>query len=169
MQKKVTPYRIYLKHDRKWIEVPKDVYKEHTRYHDAFRKRHQSHGQCVCPKNKFWLCDADCYNCEFRRAGDMLSLDATVSNDDGDEVRLLDSIPDEAPSLEEVICDKAELDELFERLNELMPEAKTIGLLRQKGLTDDAIAEVIGVKRKTFRSRLEKTKAQFAKEYPDRF
>lgn len=162
-------YRIYLKHNRKWVEVPEEVYKEHTRYHDAFRKRHQSHGQCVCPKNKFWLCDADCYNCEFRRAGDMLSLDYTVSNDDGDEVSPLDAIQDTVPSIEEVLCDKAELDELFARLNELMPEATKIGELRMQGLSDEAIADIIRIKRTTFRSRLEKAKAQLAKEYPDRF
>ena len=71
--------RIYLKATRKWVEVSEEYYRDHTHYYDAFRKRHQSHGQCVCPKNKFWLCDGDCYNCEFRRAGDMLSLDYTMS------------------------------------------------------------------------------------------
>ena len=39
----------------------------------------------------------------------------------------------------------------------------------QKGLTDDAIAKVIGIKRTTFRSRLEKVRKQLASEYPDRF
>ena len=51
--KKCKPYRIYLKHTREWVEVSEEYYREHTRYYDAFRKRHQSHGQCVCPKNKF--------------------------------------------------------------------------------------------------------------------
>ena len=152
MQKKDNqrkPYRIYLKATREWVEVSEEVYKEHTRFHDAFRKRHQSHGQCVCPKNKFWLCDADCLTCEFRRAGDHISLDYTTENEDGD------------------ICDKAELDQLFARLNELMPEAQDIGRLRQKGLTDEAIAEVIGIKRTTFRSRLAKAKKQLQKGLTD--
>lgn len=68
-------FRIYLKSSRQWVEVSEEVYREHYRYYDAFRKRHQAHGQCACPKNKFWLCDGDCLTCEFRRAGDMLSLD----------------------------------------------------------------------------------------------
>ena len=50
-----------------------------------------------------------------------------------------------------------------------MPEAQEIGKLRQKGLTDEAIAKVIGIKRTTFRSRLEKVRKQLASEYPDRF
>ena len=50
-----------------------------------------------------------------------------------------------------------------------MPEAMTIGKLRQEGLTDEAIAKVIGIKRTTFRSRLEKAKELLSAEYPDRF
>lgn len=167
MQKNVNPYRIYLKSTREWVEVSENYYRDHTRYYDAFRKRHQSHGQCVCPKNKFWLCDGDCYNCEFRRAGDMLSLDHTNENDDGDICSPLDILKDSTPSIESVICDKAELDQLFERLNTLMPEAMQIGQLRQDGLSDEAIAKIIGIKPTTFLSRLKKAKEQLATEYPD--
>ena len=169
MQKNVNPYRIYLKSTRQWVEVSEEYYRDHTRYHDALRKRQQSHGQCICPKNKFWLCDGDCLTCEFRRAGDMLSLDYTVENEDGDACSPLDNLADPAPSIEEIICDKAELDQLFARLNELMPEAVEIGRLRQDGLSDEAIAEIIGIKRTTFLSRLKKAKEQLATEFPDRF
>lgn len=161
-------YRIYLKATRKWAEVPEEVYREHTRFHDAYRKRQQSHGQCTCPKNKFWLCDTDCLVCEFRRAGDQISLDHTIENESGDSCSLLDSLVDPAPLIEDVICNKAELDQLFSRLQELMPEAIEIGKLRQKGLTDEAIAEIIGIARTTFRSRLTKAKEQLAKEFPGR-
>ena len=169
MQKNVKPYRIYLKATRQWVEVSEEYYRDHTRYHDALRKRQQSHGQCVCPKSKFWLCDGDCLTCEFRRAGDMLSLDYTVENEDGNACSPLDNLADPAPSIEEIICDKAELDQLFARLNELMPEAVEIGRLRQDGLSDEAIAEMIGIKRTTFLSRLKKAKEQLAAEFPDRF
>lgn len=169
MQKNVNPYRIYLKATRQWVEVSEEYYRDHTRYHDALRKRQQSHGQCICPKNKFWLCDGDCLTCEFRRVGDMLSLDYTVENEDGDACSPLDNLADPAPSIEEIICDKAELDQLFVRLNELMPEAIEIGKLRQDGLSDEAIAEIIGIKRTTFLSRLKKAKEQLAAEFPDRF
>ena len=161
--------RIYLKATRQWVDVSEEYYRDHTRYHDALRKRQQSHGQCVCPKNKFWLCDGDCLTCEFRRAGDMLSLDYTVENEDGDVCSPLDNLADPAPSIEEIICDKAELDQLFARLNELMPEAVEIGRLRQDGLSDEAIAKIIGIKRTTFLSRPKKAKKQLAAEFPDRF
>lgn len=160
---------IYLKSTCQWVEVSEEEYREHTRYYDTYRKRQKAHGCCNCPKSKFWLCDGDCFNCEFHCGSDMLSLDYETENEDGSASTPLDTLPDTAPLIESVVCDKAELDQLFDRLNELMPEAKTIGQLRQKGLTDDAIAEIIGIKRTTFRSRLAKVKAQLASEYPDLF
>ena len=129
----------------------------------------EKHGVNGHPRSKWWLCDGMCDDCEYHAPGDILSLDMPTSSDDGDEVTLLDMLEDPAPSIEEVICDKAELDQLYERLNQLMPEAVEIGRLRQKGLTDEAIAKIVGIKRTTFRSRLEKAKAQLAAEYPDRF
>lgn len=162
-------YRIYIKSTKEWVEVPEEYYREHTSYYDTFRKKAQYHGQCTCPKNKFWLCDGDCYNCEFHRAGDMLSLDFENENEDGDAVSPLDAIPDTAPLVDEVVCDRAALSQLFDRLAELMPEAEEIGRLRMADLSDEAIADLIGVKRTTFRSRLAKAKAVLAEEYPDFF
>lgn len=75
-------YRIYLKATKEWVEVPEEFYREQTSYYDTFRKKAQYHGQCICPKSKFWLCDGDCFNCEFRRAGDMLSLDYENENEE---------------------------------------------------------------------------------------
>lgn len=165
----VNPYRIYIKSSHEWVEVSEEVYRDHTRYYDAFRKRHQTHGQCVCPKNKFWLCDGDCCSCEFHRPGDKLSLDYETENEDGDTCSPMDALEDTSPLVDEIVCDKAALDQLFIRLNELMPEARQIGMYRQQGLSDEQIAKLIGIKRTTFRSRLEKAKAQLASEYPDFF
>lgn len=162
-------YRIYIKATRQWVKVSEEFYRDHTRFYDAFRKKTQYHGQCICPKNKFWLCDGDCHNCEFRRAGDMLSLDYTVENEDGDTCSPLDSIPNDAPLLNEIVCDKVMLEQLFSRLHELMPEAEEIGRLRMEKLSDEAIADIIGIKRTTFRSRLAKVKAVLAEEYPEFF
>lgn len=162
-------HRINLKATRQWVDVSETIYREHTRFYDVFRKKAQFHGQCVCPKNKFWLCDVECFNCEFRRGGDMLSLDFTLENEDGDTCTPLDSIPDKSPLLDEIICDRTALEQLFKRLQELMPEAKEIGRLRLQNISDEAIADLLGVKRTTFRSRLSKAKEVLAAEYPDFF
>lgn len=160
--------RIYDKQTRSWYEVTPEQYKEFDRWRTNKRKREQSHGHCVCPRSKWWLCDGMCDDCEFHAAGDTISLDKPIANEDGEEITLADTLADPAPLIEDVICDKAELDQLFERLQELMPEAKEIGELRLKNLSDEAIAEIIGIKRTTFRSRIEKTAEKLADEFPER-
>lgn len=161
--------RIYDKTTKQWYEIPEDQYREYDRWRTALRKRMQYRGECFCPRSKWWLCDGDCLTCEFRRAGDMLSLDYESENEDGDSCTPLDSIPDDAPLISDVLTDKDELDQLFSRLQELMPEAKQIGELREEGLSDEAIAKIIGIKRTTFRSRLDKAKETLSKEFPDWF
>ena len=161
-------YRIYLKSTREWVAVPEETYREHIRHYDTFRKRQQSRGECACPKSKLWLCDGDCLNCEFHHTS-MDSLDYTVESKDGDTCSLLERLCDPSPSIESIVTDKVELDRLFARLNELMPEAIEIGKLRQQGLSDSAIADALGIKRTTFLSRLKKAKDLLADEYPDFF
>ncbi len=107
--------------------------------------------------------------CEFRCGSEFASLDAPVGDEETEGITLGDTVADDAPSIESVVSDKAELDQLFARLNQLMPEAAEIGRLRLVGLNDSAIADVLGIKRTTFRSRLQKVKEQLADEYPDRF
>ena len=166
---KQNPFRIYRKSEHRWIDVSEEYYRDHMRFCDAFRKRQQAHGQCVCPRRKFWLCNTDCMNCEFRRAGDMLSLDYEFENSDGNTCTLGDMISDDTPLIEDVLADKVELDQLIKRLQELMPEAIPIGELRLEGLSDEAIADIIGIKRTTFRSRLDKVKEKLSEEFPDWF
>ena len=161
--------RIYDKQTKTWFEVSPEQYEEFDRWRTNLRKREQYHHRCMCPRSKWWLCDGMCQDCEFHAPGDTLSLDMPVANEEGDEVTLLDTLVDPAPTIESVISDKAELDQLFARLNELMPEAAEIGKLRQDGLSDEAIAKIIGIKRTTFLSRLKKAKEQLASEFPDRF
>lgn len=161
--------RIYDKQTKTWFEVSPEQYEEFDRWRTNLRKREQYHHRCMCPRSKWWLCDGICQDCEFHAPGDTLSLDMPVANEEGDEVTLLDTLVDPAPTIESVISDKAELDQLFACLNELMPEAVEIGKLRQDGLSDEAIAKIIGIKRTTFLSRLKKAKEQLASEFPDRF
>ena len=92
-----------------------------------------------------------------------------AKNEDGDTCSPIETLSDNAPSVEEIICDQIELEQLFKRLEQIMPEAITIGKLRQEGMSDEAIAKVIGIKRTTFRSRLDKAKEMLVSEFPDRF
>ena len=157
--------RIYDKTTKQWYEIPEDQYREYDRWRTALRKRMQYRGECFCPRSKWWLCDGNCLDCEFHN-NTTVSLDDPLPDGDG---TLADYVPDSAPLIEEVLSEKAELDQLFERLQELMPEAKRIGELREEGLSDEAIADIVGIKRTTFLSRLKKAKGKLSQEFPDWF
>lgn len=161
-------YRIYDKLTRTWYEVTPEQYCEFDRWRTAKRKREQSHGHCTCPRQKWWTCDGMCGDCEFRAAGDTISLDAPITNEDGDSVSLLDTIASEE-DLEEIVLDRILMQQLVKRLFELMPEAETIGKMRLKGIKDEDIADAIGIKRTTFRSRIKKVEAQLREEFGDEY
>jgi DNA-directed RNA polymerase specialized sigma24 family protein len=162
-------YKIYLPHEKQWIEVNEEQY--HAYYRDiwAARKRAQKHRQCMCPKSKLWLCDGDCLICKFRAPGDSLSLDLKYKNENGDERSLLDKLADQSASIEDVVTDQIMLDIFFQRLGEIMPEARRIGELRLEGLTDTEIANAIGIPRTTFLSRIKKAMEVIKREHPDLF
>lgn len=85
-------YRIYIKGSKSWVDVNKEFYTNYYRDINAYRKRQQEHGRCVCPASKRYLCDMDCMTCPYAKAGDQLSLDNTVSDGEGNEKSWLDDI-----------------------------------------------------------------------------
>ena len=167
-QYKSNTRRIYIRSQRRWLEVPEEVYQEHIRFHDTYRHKMQKRGLCRCPRSKWWTCDADCLTCEYRNADVIASLDAPIGEED-DDLILMDTIADESAAVSDLIADRIVLEQLFKRLADLMPEADTIGELRMQGLSDDAIAKVIGIPRTTFLSRIKAAKKLLEREYPDFF
>ena len=160
-------YYIYLRATKERIPVTKEEFDSFYRDINAYRQKQQYHGRCVCPKSKILDCDMDCATCPFVRAGDNLSLDYTVTDEDGSEKSWVDDLEDPAPLVEDTVAKKMQLDQILHRINELMPQAIQIGQLRQLGYTDEAIATEIGVGRKTFAYRLKKLKATLASEFPE--
>lgn len=160
--------RIYIRSQRRWQEVPEDVYQEHIRFHDTYRHRMQDRGLCCCPRNKWWVCDVDCLTCEYRNADVIASLDSPIGEED-DDLTLMNTIADGSVDIAELVTDRIVLQQLFKRLADMMPEAENTGKLRLQGLSDEAIAKKIGIPRTTFLSRIKAAKKQLEKEYPDFF
>ena len=158
---KIREHFIYEPATKQRIPVSDEVYNEFYRpIWNTFRKAHR-HGCCSCPGSKWWLCSGDCAVCKYRTAGDNLSLDY--------EQEVVGDIRPDDSDLESIVTDRIIFDQLLKRLDVLMPEARRIGELRQDGYSDNAIADIIGVPRTTFLSRLKKAKAQLREEYGDTF
>ena len=95
------------------IPVSKEVRDAYYGEAARIRMKEQAHGRCVCPQSKVWACDGDCLICEYRRSGDLASLDVPVGEDGEDT--LMDMLPSEAPAIESIIADRDLLDRLFAR------------------------------------------------------
>ena len=135
--------KIYLKNERKFIEVTDEVYYTYYRPIWAARKKAQSHGQCVCPQNKLWQCDADCCDCIYRTTGDMRSLDYEITiGEEGDIVTAGDMIADDY-DMESLIADRMLLGKLLEELERLDPDGKKIFELFGEGLSDRKIGQAL--------------------------
>lgn len=154
--------RIYDKGSKKWFEVPADYYREYDRERTAYRKRMQSHGRCCCPRNKWWLCDMLCEDCEYRRTDNILSLDAPEG--DG-SVTMLDQQEAPDPRMENVIADRDLLQRLFARLRELDPDADHIIALwmADDKISDRAIAKALGRPQRTFADQMKRIRTELRK------
>ena len=112
-QKSTREYKVYIHHIKTWVEVTEEP--DYAYYRDiwATRKRAQAHGQCICPKSKTRMCDGDCLACEFRAAGDNLSLDYTVEDDEGNQKSWADDLPDDTPDAQSIMEDRELLCALY--------------------------------------------------------
>ncbi|MHB1155087.1 MAG: RNA polymerase sigma factor [Eubacteriales bacterium] len=153
-------YKIYIPSAHQFITVTKEFYYEYYRPIWCTQKKAQKRGQCRCPKSKLWRCDGCCLDCSFYTSGNVWSLEY--------ELELMGDIhEDPSADVESVVVDKIILQQLFKRLNELFPEACNIGELRMEGISDRDIADLVGIPRSTFRSRLEKVEELLRKKYGD--
>lgn len=162
MTNKDKQYYIYIRSINKDIPVSKEVYQSFYKETSVFRRRKQRSGECVCPSRMFLNCDTDCENCQYKTSGKDLSLNYIQYEDT--EKEFVDSLVDDSWVIEDLIEDGIEMEKLFKRITEIMPEAIRIGELRLDGMSDKEIAEAIGIPRTTFLHRLKSLKKALEKE-----
>lgn len=160
-------YRIYIKESKSWVDVNRDFYTNYYREINAYRKRQQAHGRCVCPTSKRYIYDLDCLTCPYAKAGDQLSLDNTVSDGDGNEKSWLDDVPDESAAIAEVLQDAELLNALYVKLNELDPEDRLICQLIMEGKSERDCVKEMGLSRNTFVYRSDKLFQKLRSELKD--
>ena len=113
MTKESKKYRIYDKTTKKWYEIPEDQYREYDRWRTALgsisasASARAASGGCATATAS----TANSHN------NTTVSLDDPLPDCEG---TLADYVPDGASLIEEVLSEKAELDQLFERLQELI-------------------------------------------------
>ena len=147
---------IYLRSTKERIPCTEREFHDYYRDIDAFRKKQQRHGRCVCPAAKRLDCDMDCATCPFSRAGDTLSLDYATTNDDGDEKTWLDDLPDVFAAVDVAVEEAELLDALHLLLAGLTPEDMEICKTIMADLSERAAAASLNISRKAFLYRRDK-------------
>ncbi|MCH4095438.1 MAG: hypothetical protein LKE88_02150 [Acidaminococcus provencensis] len=163
-----TERKIYLKDLHQWVPVSKTDFDNYYRDINAYRRRQQEHGRCVCPASKRYLCDMDCCTCRFHKGGDELSLDYTVTDEDSNEKSWLEDLPDDRPSAQFVMEDRELLDTLLHKLDELDPEGRRICELVMEGRSERDCGKEMGMARNTFvykRDKLFAALADYLKDF----
>ena len=167
MQSKDKQYRIFLKSTHQWVPVSKAEFDNYYRDINAYRRRQQEHGRCICPPSKRYLCDMDCGACPYHKGGNELSLDYSVTDDSGNEKRWLDDLPDDKPSIQSVIEDRELLNALYQRLDGLDPDGRRICDLIMQGRSERDAAAELGMPRNTFVYRRDKLLAVLRESLKD--
>ena len=160
-------YYIYLRSTNDRVPCTKEEFDNYYHGIHTFRMTQSNRGSCKCPKRNELYCDMDCLTCKYH-SNTNFSLDVLV-NDDDDEKTWVDMLEDPSPILSDIIADTERLKVLFQKLNTLMPEAITIGKLRELGLTEKEIGNRIGLSRQTYQYRLNKVKKALEEEFSEFF
>lgn len=144
---------IYINASGEKLYVTDDEYRDFYREVGAKRKREQYHHRCMCPKEFMWKCDGDCDICEYHRRGDFYSLDMP---DEGG-FTLGDKLIDDN-DWEQIVADSMLLQQLFDKLRTLDPEAdKILNLwMENPKISDREIARQLGRKQRTFADQIKR-------------
>lgn len=156
-------YFIYIRSTGEKVPVAKELHDSFYREASRIRDKEQNHGRCMCPYRFIWKCDGDCIGCEYHAAGDLTSLEQPLPDGEG---TLGDYIPDDSPSIEDVVADRQLLSQLIEKLRQLDPEADTIIQLwkdHPEGISDRKIAEALGRPQRTFADQMKKYRTELRK------
>lgn len=156
--------KIYIRSTKQWVPVTEEVYREYYRPIWRLQKEAQKNGQCICPKDKLWVCDGDCAMCEYHAAGNTVSLDAPMENADGEKFSLLDTLEDPTGSFADILVDRLLLERLLDELEECDPEGKRICDLIMEGQSEREAAVTLNMARSTFKRHWTAIKNELARQ-----
>lgn len=149
---------IYIRATKEKVPVSDEVFKDFYDEAGRIRKREQYHKRCMCPKKYIWACDGDCAICEYHAAGDTLSLDYIMSADAGNEKSWLDNMSGLNQDVQSILEDQELLQALYNKLEELDPNGRTICELIMQGQSEREAAATLQLARSTFKRQWAKIK-----------
>ncbi len=164
MQNEKQSKKIYYRQTNEWIQVSDEFYQVHVKQRDKHRDKMRYRNECVCPKDKRWLCDTDCLTCEFNNKGVLLYLDASVNET---KSSYSDLFSFEGDNTEKIIMDKLLLEQLLKVLETLDEESYKICELIMQGYSERSMANLLGIPKTTFQRRVKALKKDLFEKLKD--
>lgn len=151
----------YIKIGHELVAVNEEVYKEYTRWKENLRYRARRDGKCGQPD--YSRCSGDCLTCRWYQEGyRMLSLHKVLGEQFENETPDLSNT---APIMEDIVADRLLLEELYRKLDELIPDGSRVFRLRAENYSEREIARKLGIKsQSTLNYRIRKMDA-FIREH----
>ena len=148
----------------KWVQYDEATYIKLRKERLRFRMRMRRQDRCFCPGEERWKCDCMCDGCPYKKELEV-SLDSEITGTEG--LRLGDVLTDETDQ-ESVCIEKMYYGEVLKRLDEIMPQARQIGVMRMEGKSDREIAQKLGMDRMTMVRMLARVKALLWEEFEEK-
>lgn len=146
-----------------WVQYDEDAYVAVRKERLRLRMRMRRQNRCVCPGDERWRCDGICDGCPFQKDLEV-SIDSTIKCTDGLTLGdiLTDGIDQESVCVEKMYCE-----DVLKRLDEIMPLARQIGVLRMQGKSDREIARALGISKTSMYRMLEKAQKILLSEFEE--
>lgn len=151
----------YIPIDEQQVPVTEESYRAYKRPAWAERKRKEREKRCFISNGRGGTkrCTGDCSKCDKQRTGSVLSLDS-LTEESGFE-------PSDTIDISELVADKLLFKELYEALEELDPDSRSIMKLYAVGKSEREIADAIGLSQKSINNRKKKLFALLQKRLKD--
>ena len=147
----------------KWVQYDEETCKALLRDRTRTRMRMLRHGKCFCPREKVWQCDGMCEGCPHQKT---MEVSWNMKVGGSEDLTLGEALPDGVDH-EEACIQKLYCEDIMNRLDEIMPMAREIGMLRMQGKSDREIARSLGIDRMTMLRMLERAKAVLRQEFEE--
>jgi len=149
----------YIKVNRELIPVNEEVYQVASRMKE--NERHRARRDGKCGQSDYRYCSGDCGTCGWYQEGhQMLSMSKVFVENPEYEM------PEKGtPLIDDIIANKLLLEDLYHKLDELIPDGAQVFQMRAYNYSEREIAKALGIKaQSTLNYRIKKMDA-FIREH----
>ena len=132
----------YIKVNRDLVPVSEEVYQTASRWKERARDHARRSGSCG--QNDYHRCNGDCAVCPWQQAGHRtVSLNTLLGDEHENETTF---VSESQPLIDDIVSDKLMLEQLYQQLDQLIPNGARVFQMRANNYTEREIARALGIK-----------------------